>query len=317
MDATGGIDKIERLILNRVAIFAHFDTKNIIDDYVLFYINALKKVCSDIIFVSCCDLPQDELSKLECHKIAKKHNEYDFGSYKRGFLYAKENNLLTNCDELIFANDSCYGPFKPLDKIFSDMSEKACDFWGMTKNKYAFKIVKNRTKDCFIPHVQTYFFVLKQKVFDSQVFNEFINSVKEEENKNSIIEKYEIGMTTALEQAGFVSDGAIKTFYKYNNPTVYKWRDLYKKTDFPFVKCSLLRLNNHLHTTVDGWRELFSKEQIDLIEKNLSYTQKRPLKHTCPRVIKEFVFNHLPNRKMKSRMITRALLRSVLAFLTD
>ena len=197
------------------------------------------------------------------------------------------------------------------------MENNSCDFWGMTKNKYAFKIVKNRTKDFYIPHVQSYFFVLKQNVFNSETFNNFITSVKEEENKNSIIEKYEIGLTATLEQAGFVSDCAIKSFYKYNNPTVYKWRKLYEKTDFPFVKCSLLRLNNTLHTTVDGWQELFTQEQIDLIEKNLAYTQKRPLKHTCPRVIKEFVFNHLPNKKMKSRMVTRALLKSVLSFLTD
>lgn len=303
--------------MNRIAIFAHFDKKDIIDDYVLFYVKELKKVCSDIIFVSCCDLQQEELDKLDCHKIAKKHNEYDFGSYKRGFIYAKENNLLEDCDELLFANDSCFGPFKSLEKIFSDMENNTCDFWGITKNKYAFKIVKNRTKDCYIPHVQSYFFVLKKNVFNSQVFEEFINSVKEEENKNLIIEKYEIGLTTTLEQTGFVSDCAIKTFYKYNNPTVYKWRKLYEETDFPFIKCSLLRLYNTLHTTVDGWQELFTQKQIDLIEKNLSYTQKRTLKHTCPRIIKEFVFNHLPNRKMKSRMISRALLRSVLSFLTD
>lgn len=303
--------------MKRIAIFAHFDIKNIIDDYVLFYINELKKVCSEIVFVSCCDLPQTELDKLNCHKIAKKHSEYDFGSYKRGFIYTKEHNLLDDCDELIFANDSCYGPFKPLKEIFLSMEDNSCDFWGITKNKYAFKIIKNRTNDVYLPHVQSYFFVLKKKVFNSQVFEDFINSVKKEENKNLIIEKYEIGLTKTLEQAGFVSDSAIKKFYKYNNPTIYKWRKLYEQTDFPFVKCSLLRLYNTLHTTVDGWQELFTNEQINLIEKNLSYTQKRPMKYTCPRKIKEFVFNHLPNRKMKSRMITRALLKSFLSFLTD
>jgi len=142
-------------------------------------------------------------------------------------------------------------------------------------------------------------------------------SIKEESDKNRIIEKYEIGMTSTFEQAGFVSDYAIKNFYKYNNPTVYKWRELYEKTDFPFIKCSLLRLNNYLHTTIDGWQELFSDEQINFIEKNLSYTQIRPIKHTCPRFIKEFVFNHLPNQTMKLRMISRALLKTVLSFLTD
>lgn len=304
--------------MNRIGIYAHYDIKNIVDDYVLFAISELKKVCNEVIFVSCSDLKEEELNKLDCHKVVEPHKEYDFGSYKRGFLYAQNNHMLKSCDELVFLNDSCYGPFKPLDKIFDLMKENSCDFWGLTKNKYAFKIIKNKTKDCYIPHIQSYFFVLRPSVFNSKAFSEFILSVKEEENKNSVIEKYEIGLTTELEASGFVSDYAIKDFYKYNNPTIYKWRKLYKKSDFPFIKCSLLRLNNSLHTTVDGWKELLTEEQIQLIEKNLSYTRrKQSLKHYAPRFLKEFVFNRLPNKKMKSRIITRFLLKTVFAFLTD
>lgn len=304
--------------MGRIAIYAHCDRKNIIDDYVLFALSELKKVCEEIIFVSCSELAEEELKKLDCHKIVENHKEYDFGSYKRGFLYAKKHKMLDKCKELVFLNDSCYGPFKPLDKIFETMEKNPCDFWGLTKNKYAFKIVKNRTKDCYIPHIQSYFFVLRPSVFDSKAFQDFISSVKEEDCKNSVIEKYEIGLTSELEAKGFVSDYAIKDFYKYNNPTIYKWRKLYEKSDFPFIKCSLLRLNNSLHTTIEGWKELLTKEQIAIVEKNLSYTRRiKPMKHFAPRFLKEFVFNHLPNKKMKSRMISRALLKSVLAFLTD
>ena len=304
--------------MSRVAIYAHYDKNDVIDDYVLYTINELKKICKDIVFVSCCDLKQEELDKLDCHKVTEVHSEYDFGSYKRGFWYAENNDLLDDCEELIFMNDSCYGPFKPLDKIFELMQESPCDFWGLTKNKYAFKIRKGKTKDCYIPHIQSYFFVLRPNVFNSEVFHDFIYSVKEQETKNEVIEKYEIGLTTEMEAAGFVSDYAIKDFYKYNNPTIYRWRKLYNKSDFPFIKCSLLRLQNSLHTTVEGWKELLEPEHIELIEKNLSYTRReRPIKHFAPRFLKEFVFNYLPNKKMKSRMVTRALLRSVLSFLTD
>ncbi len=304
--------------MNRVCIYAHFDEKNIIDDYVLFAIEEMKKVCNEVIFVSCCDLPQSELNKLDCHKISEIHKEYDFGSYKRGFIFAKNHELLEFCDELVFVNDSCYGPFKPLDKIFNSMVENPCDFWGLTKNKYAFKIVKNRTKDCYIPHIQSYFFVLRPQVFKSKCFEDFITSVQEEENKNIVIEKYEIGLTTELEAGGFECDYAIKDFYKYNNPTVYKWRKLYKKSDFPYIKCSLLRLKNSLHTTVEGWEKLLTAEQVEMIEKNLSYTRRiKPMQHFAPRFLKEIVFNHLPNKKMKSRIVTRFLLKTIFAFLTD
>ncbi len=296
--------------MNKVAIFAHYDKKNIIDDYVIFYVKELQKIARDVIFVSCCDLPEEELNKLDCYKLVQKHNEYDFGSYKRGFNFAKEKNLLKDCEELIFVNDSCYGPFKPLEKIFNQMSVTDCDFWGLTKNRIGFKKLKNgKVKDVYCPHIQSYFLVLRQSAFNSKSFEDFINSVEYQENKNDIILKYEIGLTKTLEKAGFKSDFAIKDFYKKNNPTIFKWRKLYEETDFPFVKCSVLRLQNYLHTTIEGWKELFTSEQILMIEKNLKYTSRvKPIRHRAPRFLKEFVMNVIPKGTSKRAAIARKLL---------
>jgi len=299
--------------MKRIAIFAHFDKKNIIDDYVVFAINELKKVCNQIIFVSCCDLPQEELKKLDCHKIVQRHDEYDFGSYKRGFLYAQKQNLVNDCDEILFVNDSCYGPFKPLDKIFAKMEKRNCDFWGLTKNKSGLTMLKTKAKPCYCPHIQTYFFVLRKKVFNSECFKNFIISIKKETLKNEVIMKYETGLTKELENAGFVSDYAIKDFYKYSNPTISRWRDLYKKTDFPYVKCSVLRLQNTLYTTIDGWHDLFTQAQINLIEKNLKYTaRKKTIKKYVPRFVKNFIFQKIPFKRL-----SRLLIKKGLNFLTD
>lgn len=296
--------------MNRVAIFAHYDKKNIIDDYVIFYVQELQKIAKDVVFVSCCDLQEQELNKLDCYKIAQIHNEYDFGSYKRGFNFAKEKNLLKNCDELIFANDSCYGPFKPLNKIFDKMSEKDCDFWGLTKNRIGFKKLKNgKVKDVYCPHIQSYFVVLRQNAFLSNEFDEFINSVIYQENKNDVVLNYEIGLTKALEKTGFKSDYVVKDFCKSNNPTVFKWRKLYEKTEFPFVKCSVLRLKNYLHTTIEGWKDLFNEKQIELIEKNLKYTARtKPMRHNAPKFLKKFVMDIIPKGTSKRAGITRKLL---------
>ena len=50
--------------MNRVCIFAHYDKDNIIDDYVIYYLNALKKDFNKIIFVSDSDLPKEQTEKL-------------------------------------------------------------------------------------------------------------------------------------------------------------------------------------------------------------------------------------------------------------
>ena len=99
--------------MKRLAIFAGYDKYNIIDDYVLFYLKELKKI-SDIIYIADCEMPETELNKIKDYTIkaiSEKHREYDFGSYKRGYIYAKENNILENYDYLILCNDSVYGPF--------------------------------------------------------------------------------------------------------------------------------------------------------------------------------------------------------------
>lgn len=218
-----------------IAVFAHFDKDNIIDDYVLFYLKGLKEVCSKIIFVSDCDLQKEEIDKLDnlCfHVIAKKHGEYDFGSYKRGFFYIKDSGIIEDCDELIFANDSCYGPLRPLAPIFRSMEYRLYDFWGMTQNK-----------DIYIEHIQSYFVVLSKAIMLNKSFSSFLQDVTIEKSKKEIIEKYEIGLTHTLINAGFNKNSFIKKldndsdlFYKRMCPVSNIMPEY-----FPFLKVSLIK----------------------------------------------------------------------------
>ena len=151
--------------MRRAVVFAHYDKDNLIDDYVVYYVSALKKAGCDVVFVSCKELAQTELEKLNglvIHTITENHDEYDFGSYKRGFLYLKPK--LSEYDELIFANDSCYGPLYPISEVFAEMEKKNCDFWGITKNNFGY--IK-QFKHYFVrrTHIQSYFIAFKNNIF--------------------------------------------------------------------------------------------------------------------------------------------------------
>ncbi len=225
-----------------ISVFAHFDKDNIIDDYVIYYLRALRAVSEKIIFVSDCDLSSDELQKLEGiadYCLAKKHGEYDFGSYKRGWEIALENGLLADADTITFANDSCYGPFYPLEPIYYEMEAKACDFWGITSNR-------NFLEGNFYPcpeandrHVQSYFMVFKKQVFESDIFAEFMKSIKKEDDKFKIIEKYEIGLTALLCISGFYYDTSEQSDIGSCNGN-----DILTNENFPFIlmKISLLKI---------------------------------------------------------------------------
>ena len=157
--------------MKRIAIFAHYSTDNKIDDYVIFYLKELKKVAESIIFVSDTNIEEEELDKIKEYtikSIAKKHGEYDFGSYKIGYLYALNNKLLSEYEELIFANDSCYAPLFPFTDMFNEMSNKKLDFWGASQNGW-----RNKYSN-IPPHIQSFFIVFKRNVFLSDYFEKCI-----------------------------------------------------------------------------------------------------------------------------------------------
>ena len=232
--------------MNRTVIFAHYDKNNKILDYVIYYLKELKKVADNIIFVSDCNLPKEELDKLQdivTKSIAYKHGEYDFGSYKRGYFYFKEK-CFNNGDELIFANDSCFGPFVPLNEIFKTMQDKNCDFWGTNKNNYP------------NAHIQSFFIVFKKNVFESEVFDNFMSNITQEKNKSDIITKYEIGLSQLLLNSDFLM-GAYTKQIESNIMDSY-----YYETPIIFLKKSVVyKINNFILKVM--LKLLFKKHKIN------------------------------------------------------
>ncbi len=254
---------------NRVAVFAHWDKDCLIEDYVIYYLKSLKNIVQKIIFVSDCDVKQEELKKLNGIAdvaIAKRHGEYDFGSYKRGFLYAKENNLLTGCDELIFANDSCYAPLFPFENMFAVMEKKQVDFWGNTINYQFFR------------HVQSYFLVFGPNVFNSKVFNKFVQNIKKENSKTSIISNYECKLTELLEHEGFKYSSYCKENPQMLGLHIKNWKDLIKKNKSSFLKTSVPRLKNVELVSALNWKgiiEKYTNYNTGLINKDLKRNRKK------------------------------------------
>ncbi len=161
-----------------------------------------------------------------CHKIiAEKHGEYDFGSYKRGLEEAYQYSQ--DYDAIIIANDSCYGPIKPLNNIFKTMEYSDCDFWGLTVNQ-----------EIYLPHLQSYFLVFNKKIINSEIFRNFFRKVKRENSKQDIVENYEIALTPTFVDAGFKMDNFIKKIFERNPTLEFDLFTFLIKNDFPFFKVS-------------------------------------------------------------------------------
>ena len=68
----------------RICLFAGYHKKNIISDYVLYYLKHLAEF-ADIYYLADCDMPQIQLDKLKPYvknAWAYRHEKYDFGSWQ-------------------------------------------------------------------------------------------------------------------------------------------------------------------------------------------------------------------------------------------
>jgi rhamnosyltransferase len=281
--------------MNRLAVFAHYDKDDLVDQYVWYYLDNLKAVSDSIAFVTTSKIGQSDITTLKtiCDKVIVRENiGYDFMSWRTGI---NSTGNIADFDELIICNDSVYGPLYPLDNIFDAMGKKDCDFWGMTDN---YEIAY---------HLQSYFLVFKKSVINSEGFKDFWNGVTPERTKDEVIRKYELGLTESLMSAGFKPcayapippsigraikvkaqsafrrpSQTLKTLsrmlskrgqvnYAGLNPTHFFWKELIVKYRMPFVKIDLLR-DNRLNINIKGYEDIirkYSNYDLDLIRKHL------------------------------------------------
>ena len=183
--------------MKRLCVFAHFDKDNIVDEYVLFYLQDIRKVADRIVFVSTSSLNSETISTLNniCDSVIIRKNEgYDFASWQN----ALKSETLKDFDEFILCNDSVYGPLFPLEQVFSEMKGENCDFWGMTSN---YDIAY---------HIQSYFLVFRKTILVSSVFQKFWENMEIQQSKAKVIKLYEIGLSQTLLKAGFKASTYIR-----------------------------------------------------------------------------------------------------------
>lgn len=268
----------------RIVLFAHFDIHDVIDEYVLYYLESIKKYADYILFISTSKLSELEKSKVNqfCDKLIVRDNVgYDFLSWR---IALEEAPDLSCYDELILCNDSVYGPVFPLKEVFDARSESKSDFWGIT--------------DCSAAkyHLQSYFIIFNRKIFLSETFKKFMSNINIEKNKDDVINKYEIELTQELIKNGYTAKAYIpeiksirkliltriqqvknRSFKRLINDMKSKkifsgkrwspaqinkshlyWKDLVKRFRMPFIKVELFR-ENPATVNIDNYKRFLKK----------------------------------------------------------
>lgn len=207
----------------RLFLFAGYSAKSKIDDALLYMTQQLSK-CGDVILIMDSDVPESELKKIKpytLHVAAKRHGEYDFGSYKRAYIYANQADILNNYDVLYMVNDSVYGPLHPIENALEKMESEGTDAFAMVYN--------NHTKK---PHLGAWFIGMRPTIFLTSWYDNFMRNITHQSCKGDVIKKYEHGFTNMLRDHNSSYDAPYRAIGRriYNN--VRKFSD----SEMPFIK---------------------------------------------------------------------------------
>lgn len=227
---------------NKCLIYAVYDEHGTIPEYVLYTLNKIKKSFNFILLIGDYCLENDEIGKIENlvnYAEFSKKNSFDFGGYKTGIYYLKNNNILNDIDELYLLNDSCYGPIGKLENVLKEMRKVECDFWGLVD----YQDDENHV-------MPSSFYCLKHNVINDDYFLNFFDRIKDNLTKDQISLDIEKEFVDYLERkyksSSFLSDREGDCLRVYaDNPKPLLWPKKMLEQGYPFIRIKSLQGNTN------------------------------------------------------------------------
>jgi lipopolysaccharide biosynthesis protein len=240
----------------RICLFAGFHPKNQVSDYVVHYAWALSQL-ADVYYLADCEMPENELAKLAPYTQGAwgyRHGKYDFGSWQE-LIHKLGWERVRKYDECIFANDSVFAPLFPLQPLVEKGTALPVDAWSINAYEHEY--------------LESYFYVLKNRVLQSPFFENFMEIVTKQASVNRVIVQYEHGLTHMLRVAGF----SYKAFASFYNSAADEWRQCIR-LGLPVLKTKVFTKYRVYveYEWLPGWRKFLKKHtdySLELIDQHL------------------------------------------------
>lgn len=263
--------------VKRICLFAGFSPKQKIENYVIFYLKSLSDI-ADVYYCADNDLPEAEVAKIS--DVVKdvftgKHSKYDFGSWGK-IIDSLGWDFIESYDELILANDSCFGPLFPLQPIFEKMESLDCDAWGVAKNKF----------------IMSFFLCIKRTAFSDAAFRSFFKELTPSKDKMYFLqcEKRLSGILSAHKTAALLDKKNLRILYKQRKSEI----KTALKQIIPFKMRLFMRIRTNKIRLYDNEALLLPFLGFPFLKKNAFYAMNSAIPMVGLDFIKRFT-NYDPN----------------------
>jgi rhamnosyltransferase len=193
----------------RIAIYIYFGKETVVSAENEYFIGSLYSDVDYLLVVSNSRLSPAErtcLDRISSNIYCRDNVGFDFGAWKDAMSFLGIE-FLSAFDELLLVNSSCIGPFIPWSSVFETMEKKNDDFWGLTI--FPELCESNRPEASYLPdkriprHIQSFFLAFTKKVFTSQAFEKYWESVSFATALIDVVWRFECTLTEHLAKSGF------------------------------------------------------------------------------------------------------------------
>lgn len=165
----------------RLAVYFIYDKDGIVDDYIIYQLKDLGKNVSFLHCVINGVLTPESKARPEevSDEVFERENKgNDIGAYKAALEHIGWEKI-SEYDELILANYTCFGPVYPFKEVFDWSEKQDVELWGLT---YDEKTDWLKTKDYLhynkdTKHIQSYFLAFRKPLVGSKFLTDFFREI--------------------------------------------------------------------------------------------------------------------------------------------
>lgn len=220
----------------RLVVYVVWDRRGGVDDYIPYALQGMRADAAHILVVVNGSLSAEGRAKLEpvADDILVRSNEgFDIWAHKAALEHL--GDAVAEYDEIIFTNDTWFGPVRPYAPVLQRMAERPTHFWGMTDhareepNPFTGKGVLHY-------HLQSFWVAVRRSMFLSDAWRDYWRDLPEMPTYFDAVLAHEAVFTHYFATRGFSHDVAFPSAeYPTDHPALFN-PDLLLADGCPVIK---------------------------------------------------------------------------------